>query len=530
MNVNLLYRDYDWNGPSFYKDYLNIIRDLSLNSLFTVASKEIVYEGKNVKKVSEPDMYIKDVFQSVMMTPLKNFDEIKYRQDIIKDFLAIDGLADNLYSLSANMLDEWIKVGRHTTGKPGGDTASKLVTRIHELMLFNDYLGKLTDIFSKHTDKIKSQGLIEFYKRLCCEYNPERVTELKAVLAQVSFYVKSETKKAMVNKPSISVECGIGENGKLDDFVLINAKSKAVKYRDPTGPIATIHNYFAKFSPDTVYCLQDQHTAEQAAGIEYSVVKKIIDECEPFYKDFCDMWDRLHFQIAFYKGAVLLARQIERFDIDYCFPVETGKRNLDFEELKEFVMCIGQNVDPVGNTLNIDNRNLIIITGANQGGKSTFLRSIGIAQVMMQCGLMVTAKSYASGIFSELFMHFTRREDSEMNSGRLDEELNRMNQIIESLDDNSMILLNESFATTTEKDGSRIAYDIIKALNESGVRIITVTHLLSFARKYYDEGHEDTEFLCAERMTDGKRTYKMISSVPELTSFGLDLYDHIIKK
>ena len=125
-----------------------------------------------------------------------------------------------------------------------------------------------------------------------------------------------------------------------------------------------------------------------------------------------------------------------------------------------------------------------------------------------------------------------------MNSGRLDEELGRMNSIINHLDKASLVLLNESFATTTEIDGSIIAYDIIKALNEAGVKIITVTHLLSFARKMYAETeekeknneHSDITFFCAERKENGVRTYKMIQSVPELTSFGLDLYSDVIGK
>lgn len=173
---------------------------------------------------------------------------------------------------------------------------------------------------------------------------------------------------------------------------------------------------------------------------------------------------------------------------------------------------------------------LLIVTGANQGGKSTFLRSIGIAQVLMQCGLMVTAESFESGIFPSLFTHFTRREDSAMNSGRLDEELGRMNQIVENLGERSLVLLNESFATTTEKEGSVIAYDIIKALNEAGVKVLTVTHLLSFAQKMYDEKKEGqgVEFFSAERLENGKRTFKMIQHAPELTSFGLDLYEKIV--
>ena len=108
-----------------------------------------------------------------------------------------------------------------------------------------------------------------------------------------------------------------------------------------------------------------------------------------------------------------------------------------------------------------------------------------------------------------------------------------MNQIIENLGERPLILLNESFATTTEKEGSVIAYDIIKALGEVGVKILTVTHLLSFAQKMYKESKEDPksqiEFLSAERKTGGIRTFKMIQHAPELTSFGLDLYEEIVE-
>lgn len=119
-----------------------------------------------------------------------------------------------------------------------------------------------------------------------------------------------------------------------------------------------------------------------------------------------------------------------------------------------------------------------------------------------------------------------------MNSGRLDEELQRMNQIIENLGKDSIVMLNESFATTTEKEGSVIAYDITRALVEAGVKVLTVTHLLSYAQKVYAEAHDDkettVEFLSAERLPDGRRTFRMVQHEPELTSFGMDLYEELI--
>ena len=117
-----------------------------------------------------------------------------------------------------------------------------------------------------------------------------------------------------------------------------------------------------------------------------------------------------------------------------------------------------------------------------------------------------------------------------MTSGRLDEELGRMNQIIEHLGERSLVLLNESFATTTEKEGSIIAEDITTALYERGIRVMMVTHLMAFAQSCYAKGLSHAVFLSAERKEDGARTFRMIEQEPELTSYGLDLYDDVLLK
>ena len=117
-----------------------------------------------------------------------------------------------------------------------------------------------------------------------------------------------------------------------------------------------------------------------------------------------------------------------------------------------------------------------------------------------------------------------------MNSGRLDEELGRMDRIIDNLTQDSVLFLNESFATTTEKEGSIIAEDITRALYERGVRVMMVTHLLAFAQSCYAKQPEHAMFLSAERKEDGERTYRMIEQEPELTSYGLDLYDEVLRK
>lgn len=255
--------------------------------------------------------------------------------------------------------------------------------------------------------------------------------------------------------------------------------------------------------------------------------------CAPFLDSFESFFDQLRFELAFYRGAINLRQQLMRFTAKYCFPLPADRDTLHFEDLKELVLCLEQRMDAVGNTCELDQKQLLIVTGANQGGKSTFLRSIAVAQLMMQCGLFVAAERFESGIFPRIFTHFTRREDSAMNSGRLDEELKRMSRIIEHLGEGSLIFMNESFASTTEKEGSAIAYDIIRALSEERIKILTVTHLLTFAQRVFDESQQTAEpgveFLSAERLQDGSRTFRMIRHAPELTSFGLDLYEEIVE-
>ncbi len=287
--------------------------------------------------------------------------------------------------------------------------------------------------------------------------------------------------------------------------------------------------------PDSFPVEKDMRLSEQAKQLEYGVTSYLMENVlKGMLEDFQTFFDQLKLQAAFYLGAIQLTQYLKLYGMDFCFPETADRETLEFGELRECVMGVARRVTVVGNTCTLDRKNLLIVTGANQGGKSTFLRSIGIAQVMMQCGMPVAAKSFRSGIYPRIFVHFTRREDSSMNSGRLDEELGRMNRIVENIGDGSLVLLNESFATTTEKEGSVIAYDIVRALNEAGVKVLMVTHLLSFAKRVYGETKDDPEsavaFLSAERKPDGVRTYRMIPHVPEMTSFGLDLYEEIVEK
>jgi DNA mismatch repair ATPase MutS len=212
-----------------------------------------------------------------------------------------------------------------------------------------------------------------------------------------------------------------------------------------------------------------------------------------------------------------------------CFPepLEGVERYRSTNGLCDVSLALETEGAVVGNSLSSVNQSLYVITGANQGGKTTFLRSIGQAQLMMQCGMFVAAKAYSSHVSTGVYSHFKREEDSDMRSGKLDEELARMSRIVDNILPGGLMLLNESFAATNEREGAEIGRQITTALVENGIEVFFVTHLFTYADTFYRRQRPDVCFLRAERLDDGERTFRITPGRPLKTGFGEDLYSKI---
>lgn len=111
-----------------------------------------------------------------------------------------------------------------------------------------------------------------------------------------------------------------------------------------------------------------------------------------------------------------------------------------------------------------------------------------------------------------------------MERGKLDEELDRMSTITDGIAPGGLLLCNESFASTNEREGSQIAREIIRALNEAQVRVVFVTHMYDLAESIHVSGDGRVLFLRAPREHDGSRTHRLSEAAPLPTSYGEDLY------
>jgi DNA mismatch repair ATPase MutS len=88
----------------------------------------------------------------------------------------------------------------------------------------------------------------------------------------------------------------------------------------------------------------------------------------------------------------------------------------------------------------------------------------------------------------------------------------------------ALILFNESFAGTNEREGAEIGYQVVRALLEAQIRVFFVTHRYALADRFHSEHPQVTLFLRAERQPDGRRNYKLSVKDPLPTSFGEDIY------
>lgn len=167
-----------------------------------------------------------------------------------------------------------------------------------------------------------------------------------------------------------------------------------------------------------------------------------------------------------------------------------------------------------------------LLTGANRGGKTTITQAIGQLFVMAQGGIHVPGNSFEFQPVDNIFTHFPADEDKTLDLGRLGEECSRFSNLFRECTPESLLLLNETFSTTSFEEGYFIAYDSVRAILSKGVRTVYNTHMHKLARKIDEFNSSENEVKAASiivESNDGNRSFKLKLSEPEGMSFAHDI-------
>ena len=145
---------------------------------------------------------------------------------------------------------------------------------------------------------------------------------------------------------------------------------------------------------------------------------------------------------------------------------------------------IDDKIDIVVNDLKFDpEHSVYILTGANRGGKTTITVAVGLLYVLAQGGIYIPGSSFEYVPVDCIYTHFPADEDKTMDLGRLGEECIRFKELYDKATEHSLILLNETFSTTSFEEGYYIARDAVRAILNKGSRTIYNTHMHKLARE-----------------------------------------------
>lgn len=190
----------------------------------------------------------------------------------------------------------------------------------------------------------------------------------------------------------------------------------------------------------------------------------------------------LEFDLAFYSCAAALIRRLEQRGIHFCRPQIAPRetRQADVVGLMNMSLALRSTAQPVASPMQFDDTGRIaVLTGPNSGGKTTYVQSVGLAHILFQAGLWLPAKSATLSPVDQILTHFPALETQQQ--GRLAEEAERLRDVLQRATVHSLVLLNETFSSTSAGEAQYLAQDVLSALCAIGVRAVFATHLTELA-------------------------------------------------
>lgn len=145
-----------------------------------------------------------------------------------------------------------------------------------------------------------------------------------------------------------------------------------------------------------------------------------------------------------------------------------------------------------------DGENCFIFTGANRGGKTTTTQALGQMILLAQHGFLLPGQVIKIPLCSGIHMIFPREENMTVTHGRLGEECNRFSEIFDKVNNQSLVLLNETFSGTSHLESLVMAKECMKALALIGCKVLFNTHLHELCQTLTDD---DTDHIYTSLVT-----------------------------
>ncbi|MGH8291045.1 MAG: MutS-related protein [Steroidobacteraceae bacterium] len=443
----------------------------------------------------------------IFHTPLPGVEAIHFRQEIFRDF-GTAAVFDCVASFSARM-----RVVRASL-----DQALKLRYELQQERWHLDAVGEYCDAVSALTHRLVaadlcSRGLAELraylhdYTRSAGFASLAAETEkLQADLAGIAYAVRIAGKRIEVRRYA-------GEADYAAEVLDTFAKFRQAAVEEPHF---TFHSY-----PELNHI--EAEILERVARLYPDIFSALAGYRER-HRDFLDPavldFDR---GAQFYLGWLEHLKPLERAGLAFCQPevseTSKGVHGREAFDLALAKMRVSEDAPVVLNDFELRGpERIMVVSGANQGGKSTFARMVGQIHYLAGLGCPVPGREARLPRLDSVLTHFEREERVETLSGKLEESLERMRRMLERASSRSLLIMNESFESTTVSDALLLTRRVLEEVAQRDILCVCVTFLDELAAL----SEKTVSYVATVRPEDpARRTFKVVRKPAEGLAYAM---------
>lgn len=403
-------------------------------------------------------------------TPLNNLDDIKYRQDIFKDFSNKEfynqfrQLFIRLYSI----------YNAYIENKEANDNYFNKSRRLKIIYEYNKLINDCINLFENN--KYSSDGLKNVYNffkeyRNSNEYKTflKNIDNVREVFKKIKFTFILKGSEIFVDK--------MEEHDK-----------------DISNDVLEISSVFSygrvKHIPESNY--EPTSTIDEEIYVklkkiykkDFNIIDEFFENNSIFYSN--DLLNIVK-EARFYFTYIQLMDKIKNNNLLFSIPEVSKSYDEASIDSYDLALAIKFNYEKrvvVTNSFEIkEKERIIILTGPNQGGKTTFSRQLGQIHYLARLGVPVMGINNKIHLIDNIYTSYKTEENIDTLDGKLKIELNTVKEILDNASSDSLILFNEIFASTTKIDGEDISNLILDRINKIGSLCLFVTFLTDLSKR-----------------------------------------------
>jgi len=239
-------------------------------------------------------------------------------------------------------------------------------------------------------------------------------------------------------------------------------------------------DYRVKFSVNADMNHVEAKIVEFVAKLYPDIFKRLADFCAR-NADFIDKTvARFDREVQFYLAYLEYMAPLRQGGLQFCYPTVSAT-NDDVYDVDGFDLALAHKLTDakatvVGNDFHVKGRErVIVVSGPNQGGKTTFARAFGQLHYLASIGLPVPGREARLFLFDQMFTHFEKEERVENLRGKLEDDLVRIRDILTRATPRSILVMNEIFTSTTIQDETFLSEKVMEVIVRLGLLCVWVT-------------------------------------------------------